>query len=194
MEFGVRFIFTEPLGKTSRGKVILGSCHFPSRTIQVDPSLLSNGPRFNFTLAHEIGHLVLHRKLKLDFSELDTPIGHIQDNRSHIRVSRRPARTPRDWLEWQADYFASALLVPRTTVRQAIAEKQAELGVNRRLGVLYLDHQPMNRYTYQAVLRHLQLVYQASRTVLNIRLKHLGLLEDRSTFNVRHITELLRDE
>lgn len=192
-EFGVRFIFTEPLGETSHGKKILGSCHFPSRTIQVDPLLLSNGPRFNFTLAHEIGHLILHRKLKLDFEELDTPIGHIQDGRSHIRVSRHRPRTARDWLEWQADYFASALLLPRATVRQAIATKQAELGVNRRIGVLYLDGQPLNRYTYQMVIHHLLFVYQASRTVVNIRLKHLGLLEDRQNFSVRHITQLLRD-
>lgn len=193
-DFSVRFIFTEPLGTTSDGKLILGSCHFPSRTIQIDPSLLSNGPRFNFTLAHEIGHLILHRKLRLDFRELDTPIGHIQDGRSHIRVSRHSARTPRDWLEWQADYFASALLIPRATLRQAIVDKQSELGVNRRLGIIYLDNQPLNRHTHKMVLYHLRIIYQASRTVINIRLKHLGLIEDRQNFSVRHITQLLREE
>lgn len=193
-EFGVRFVFNEPLGTTAQGRKILGSCHFPSRTIQVDPALLANTARFNFTLAHEIGHLILHRKLKLNFGELDTPVGHIQDNRSHIHLGRRQARTAREWLEWQADYFASGLLMPRSTVRQAIVDKQAGLGINRRQGYIYLDNQSANVVAYRNVLYHLQFTYQVSRTVVNIRLKHLGLLEDRRNFNVKHITQLLRDE
>ena len=37
--------------------------HIPSSTIYIDKSLEWNDPRFNFTLAHEISHFVLHRKV-----------------------------------------------------------------------------------------------------------------------------------
>src|SRR5688572_17716487 len=79
-EFKVRLVLSQPLGTTQSGGKILGSCHFSTRTIAVDPSLLANTARFNFTLAHELGHLILHRKLRLNYGELDTPVEHIQDD------------------------------------------------------------------------------------------------------------------
>jgi hypothetical protein len=147
-----------PLGVSVRGNKILGEFLFkPIPTILIDPSLPHGGPRFRLTMAHELGHFTLHRRLDLCFG--------------------KKARNDRDWLEWQANTFASAILMPRTTVAKAIVEKQRELGVNR-VGRIFVDDQWCNRQDYKAILKHLQKSFGVSRTTLVIRLRALRLLED----------------
>ena len=68
--------------------------------------------RDRFTMCHELGHLILHRNLAL--SRID------------------PARPPKVYCnsEWQADKFASFLLMPRSLVGQtSIKEAQGLFGV-----------------------------------------------------------------
>jgi hypothetical protein len=61
-----------PLGVSARGNKILGEFLFaPFPTILIDPSLPRGGPRFRFTMAHELGHFTLHRRLALEFDKLD---------------------------------------------------------------------------------------------------------------------------
>lgn len=151
-------------------------------------------PRFRFTLAHELGHLVLHRKLPLRWKDLDKKAGEVTDVRSDLHLRRHLPQTPRQWLEWQANSFASALILPRATLRDAIAEKQTELGINRRRGTIFVDRQWHNIKSYYEVLNHLQLVYQASRTMLILRLGRLELLTDWRDFNLRHISALLSED
>jgi Zn-dependent peptidase ImmA (M78 family) len=63
--------------------------------------------RRNFTLAHEIGHIVLHGGRQIDVARRVTPY-------------RRHPSSPRDRLTWEmeqeADLFAAELLMPRRTV------------------------------------------------------------------------------
>ena len=66
-EFGLHFDATRDLGKNASGKRILGKFIFEPRTILIDRSL-SNDKRFSFTLAHEFGHLVLHRNVRIKAS------------------------------------------------------------------------------------------------------------------------------
>jgi Zn-dependent peptidase ImmA (M78 family) len=130
--------FDFPLGTSVRGKKILGQFLFePVPTIFIDRSLEKDGPRFRFTLAHELGHFALHRRLKLNFGELDKP--GIQDTRADFHLGRRQRVTNRDWLEWQANTFAAALLLPRATLWKAIVEKQLDLGVTHNLGRIFVD-------------------------------------------------------
>jgi Zn-dependent peptidase ImmA (M78 family) len=177
--------YEERLGSTSRGRRILGEFIFHPPTILID-SGSGDGPRFRFTVAHELGHLVLHGHLELDFDALDDANPNIRDVRPHFHFGRKRPVTDRDWLEWQANAFASAILVPRSTVVKAITGKQAELGINRR-GAIYVDSQPQNRRDYDAVMADLQRVYQTSRTMLRIRLRNLGLLTDTRELSARHI-------
>lgn len=168
--------FDIPLGRSARGNKILGEFLLkPFPTIFIDPQLQRGGPRFRFTLAHELGHFTFHRNLALDFDELDTP--RIRDTRHDLYLGRRN-RTDRDWLEWQANAFASAILLPSRTLVRALVNKQQELGI-RRPGRIFVDDQWHNRKDHKALLVHLQETFEVSRTTLVIRLKTLGLLEDR---------------
>lgn len=62
--------------------------------------------RYHFTLAHEVGHWILHRNLASS-PQLD----------SDAYVCHNGHRRPR--IERQADYFAACLLMPRRMVRVA---------------------------------------------------------------------------
>ena len=78
--------------------------------------------RYQFTLAHEIGHWILQRK-ELLYDENQTSLfDTIQDlsEKDSIKCLNRSVNpeyntliTDLDWLEWQANYFASAILMPK---------------------------------------------------------------------------------
>jgi len=191
-EFGVR-IESRDLGYSPRGRKILGACQFKPRAIFLDTTLDPSSTRYRFTFAHEIGHLILHRKLRLNPAELDIAVNEIRDEPIHFYFGRRRARSPREWLEWQANVFASALLMPKATLKTAVLEKQQAMGT-RRLGTIHVDNQPTNVVDYFEITNHLMAIYQVSRMALHIRLKHLRILEDRRRFNPQHITTLLREE
>ena len=61
-----------------------------------------------FTIAHEVGHWVLHRQY-IEAQE--------NDGSRQIIVSKKG--NSKETIEWQADYFASCLLMPENEVREA---------------------------------------------------------------------------
>jgi Zn-dependent peptidase ImmA (M78 family) len=191
-EHGVQFQADCDLGVSERGLKVLGMCQFRPRIIYLDRSLDPNGPQFRFTLAHELGHLVLHRNLWLNPSELDMPMNQVRDDRSHVYIgSRRAIRTARDRLEFQANAFAASLLMPRNTLTQAVSDIQGKLGI-RRSGRIFVDSQPTNFIDYLKVTNELVEIYRVSRTALVIRLKNLNLLEDQRVELPMRIGRLLR--
>ena len=84
----------------------LGGISFETNTIFVNVSIEDHEGRYTFTIAHEIGHHVLHKEL---YDEL------ISD-RSQI-LCREEKKKP--LIEQQADRFAAALMMPR---RMLVAE------------------------------------------------------------------------
>ena len=85
----------------------LGGIVFDENVIRVNASVESHEGRYNFTIAHEIGHHVLHREHYLaERSATDPEI-----------MCREASAKP--LVEQQADQFASALLMPADLVRRA---------------------------------------------------------------------------
>lgn len=131
--------------------------------------------REKFTLAHELGHHFLgHSKYMTgeyceeDDFEVDAPDDFANVGLADIRA-----------MEWQANYFASSLLLPRESLL-ADFERLANQFDLRRKGscYLYLDEQPCNRDDYRRVTNRLRLEYSVSSSVVRIRLQALGLLID----------------
>lgn len=100
---------------------VLGAIWFDENIIRIDTSLdPSHHPsmlgRFNFTLAHEIGHWRLHRAhLRSNPDEAML----FESNAEPAFVCRDGDRAPE---EWQADQFAGCLLMPRQMLREAWME------------------------------------------------------------------------
>jgi Zn-dependent peptidase ImmA (M78 family) len=76
------------------------------------------------------------------------------------------------WIEWQANQFASSLLLPRPVLQRALFQVQSDLGVS---GPGYLEESLRVR---AQILDRLSQRMNVSRTMLRIRLLHLDLLAD----------------
>ncbi len=175
-KFGLKLDLQADLGHRD-GKKVRGCYSLDARRISIDQSLEPGSPPFNFTLAHEIGHFVLHRQLTpvmLDRIDGNT----IQDDDRSLVLDQLECGNPRSWLEWQANKFASSLLLPRKTVPGFVLAKQKERGVVGNLGTLYLDRQSGNVEDFYAIVKEMEFIYQVSRLAIRIRLRELNILED----------------
>ena len=82
-------------------------------------------------------------------------------------------------MEWQANQLASCLLLPKRDFVQSFLSEAAKNGVsNRGFGILYLDNQHCNMSTFFSVTAPLMGKYKVSRTVVKIRLKKLGYINE----------------
>jgi Zn-dependent peptidase ImmA (M78 family) len=93
---------------------VLGATYVNRRLVVVSGNLLDDSYRGRaaFTMAHEVGHWVLHRHL----ADMDGPSGRGEEV---IFCRREDAGKP---VEWQANYFAGCLLMPEAHVRQAFRQ------------------------------------------------------------------------
>lgn len=96
-------------------------------TIIIDESLCEEhmDHRYRYTLGHEIGHSILHRCY---YRELLKNSGEymVYEDTAQCKDKVNEDNLSKKWsvketLEWQANYFASALLMPRTTVHKFIS-------------------------------------------------------------------------
>lgn len=154
---------------------VLGATWLTEKKIVIDESLLEEDQRgrMTFTLAHEIGHWVLHRRAVLG------PVG----RREYFPdiVCRNSGFKARG--EWQADYFAASILMPEMAVKCTFAEifglrslviHNRKSIVPRALFVLDLAWEHANEIA-RLVIEHGKFT-NVSKTAMRIRLEDLGCL------------------
>lgn len=189
--FDLRRDYSLSLGRTTNDNVILGKTLLKPLSLYVDISL-ANDPRFNFVLGHELGHVILHRFV--DIKKTGYEEQEIVDTEIDLVTGKKNLRTPRDWLEWQANYFSSAILMPRLSITKAVIQKQQEMGIKRNLGHIILEAKKYSVSDYKRLQEHLALVYSVNSTNVECRLRDLGMLIDRMNLNVQHVSELFATE
>ena len=87
----------------------IGGIDFDAEKIYVNTSIEDHDGRYAFTVAHEIGHYVLHKAAYLE-----------NHNGGEKKIlSRDTFEKPQ--IEVEADRFAAALLMPSTLIREAYA-------------------------------------------------------------------------
>jgi Zn-dependent peptidase ImmA (M78 family) len=145
------------------------------------PSALN---RYRFTLGHEIGHWDLHRGLVLA-QRLQTDLFQKSSGPSIVcRASQR-----KEPIEWQADAFAAALLMPRSEVaahwQRLIGPERLEVGKLRgRAGVFLAaalagpSHEPRTQHDalIEFFIRPMAKVFEVSPAAMRIRLEQLGFI------------------
>jgi Zn-dependent peptidase ImmA (M78 family) len=169
-----RLLFVmEDLGFQGTAK-ILGKVNFRRKTLYLDISLENElKAAFRFTAAHEIGHWVLHRynyknwKLEIDDSLQD-------DDRTLCRLEKR---TQSDWLEFQANVFAAALVTPREMFIVALKQIQQKMGINKNLGRIFLSNAPSSRRDYETIVAEISEIFHVSKGSVRVRIKTLQLIE-----------------
>lgn len=134
--------------------------YLDGKTILIDKSLLTNpclAGRRNFTIAHELAHLMLNRLYP-----------QTQDARPRLTsVYRKGGVT--DWYEWQADALAAALLMPQDALEQAMFL----FGLGSKMKVLSRKYAQRNYENFSRMAEFLQV----SKSALAYRMEQLGLLE-----------------
>ncbi len=102
------------------GEGVLGASFMKEREILIDENVLANEGRYRFTAAHELGHMILHAKLRDRFHD----IAHCD----------REAET----IERQADRFAAAFLMPLDLLEREFFALLKQRGLDRRETVIQL--------------------------------------------------------
>jgi hypothetical protein len=158
------------------GADVLGATYVAKKLICINQALLGDRleGRFCFTCAHEIGHWALHRQLV-------APKASHPDDAPRILCRSSQAKTP---IEWQADAFASCLLMPEAMVRRAFQRafgcETLEL-VNAQsayAGPLCFDPCAANWPFIADALRQTGGFHNVSKQAMIIRLQGLGLVRN----------------
>ena len=188
--YQVHFSFSRDLGGQPTGKRIFGTFSVAPLTIQVTASVQPWSAPFQRTLAHEIGHLVLHRKLigKGKFISRQRPM---VDTATQLRYREAADRSDLDWVEWQANEFSMCLILPRRYLQALVCAVQMELGITRNLGTIFLDDQPTNKRESHGIVREIAERSGAREYLVWRRLRFLGILEDHQKKSTRHAFEAL---
>ena len=165
-EYGLKVIETDDLGNG-----VLGQISFDPLEIKIYRSH-DNEARKRFTLAHELGHFLLGHSEYMSSEKCHNSSLDIENpNEVGIRDVMR--------MEWQANQFASCLLLPKREFVQTFLSIAAMYGLsNRGFGTLYLDSQKCNLDAFYNVTSPIINRYKVSRSTVKIRLKKLGFINE----------------
>jgi IrrE N-terminal-like domain/Restriction endonuclease len=154
------------------GAVALGKISFSPLEIKIFKQESFNAGRERFTLAHELAHYFLGHSAFITGEYCDE--GDFKFGRSSRLLGPEIAR-----LEYQANVFASCLLMPKRPFIGDFARITLEHDIkNKIFGPLYVDDQPCNCEHFYLVTDALMKIYGASRAAVGLRLETLRLLRD----------------
>ncbi len=135
-------------------------------TVIIDNSLLEDKQehRYRFTAAHEGAHEVLHPGYFANLAETVrstgdfTPMVQCRVDTARIKGGRGTNRTDRDWMEWQANRLASAILMPKSMVIKVARQAQ------------------LRRTSVNAPLEAVAATFNVSNDAASYRLRELGFI------------------
>lgn len=154
------------------GEEILGKINFDKKTIKISNRLNYLDPRWMFTIAHEIGHVVLHGGLFLN----DDSNEHSDSDGSMF--SMYVINPLKRKMEIQANMFAASILMPRSTFTKYAYWLALKYDLHDRgHGLIYVDNQECNKENYYNITSELMTVFKVSRKAVASRLKKLGFLK-----------------
>ena len=151
---------------------VLGQISYGPFKISIDNKQTESIERFRFTLAHELGHFYLgHNKYMSGEKCYENDIDIENPRDISIKDIQR--------LEWQANQFASFLLLPKHQFRELFLSTARERNlVDKGFGLIFLDNQQCNVSEYYNVTMPLIHAFKVSRSVVKIRLKKMGFLNE----------------
>jgi Zn-dependent peptidase ImmA (M78 family) len=150
------------------GNEVLGEADFEERCIKIYPHNIRNRERF--TIAHEIGHFYLgHGEFLGSESvvENDLFIGE-QSDEANFYCN----------MEFQANSFASCLLLPAHVLLKKIFEVKVLYEIPTHRYLVYVDDQPCNIKDYNLLMNELVGTFGTTKTAIEVRLRKLNYLTD----------------
>lgn len=149
---------------------VLGYYDLSKQKILLNNSII-NTPQYPFVLAHEIGHYLLHSNLKVNQTVYDN----FKDIQFSFFEQSYGIKNEKNWIEWQANCFASCLLMPKNSIILRLIAIQKELGISKQ-GSIYLDNQDCNKKDYREIVKCLADFFGVGKNSIEYRLNDLGLV------------------
>lgn len=148
---------------------VLGSVDFNNKIITLSNTLTYGDVRWRFSIAHEIGHIVLHSKLLSDFSIKEISESSFDNVTTHFDDKNLL------YLERQANRFAALLLISEQEFTKAYKNYHSR-NPFRRFPYLYLDSQPCNITFCNEVFVYMANHFHVSKEAIKIQFEQLNLL------------------
>lgn len=151
------------------GNAILGSMKFDEMALLINKH--NNQYRERFTIAHELGHFVLgHGDYLRSDTVLEKNLLIADDSSEELNYER---------LEYQANIFASLLLLPRAEFMIELELQRKRLNyIDKGFGYIFVDDQPCNYALYNEFISALSDHFSVSKQAVDIRVKQTGLVND----------------
>jgi hypothetical protein len=170
---GLKVILNEPFPSPFDDLLInppLGKITFSPLEIKIFSQPEPNVGRERYTLAHELGHYYLGHSRYFAGEYCDDLDFTLRELAQWDEIVR---------LEYQANYFASCLLMPAKQFLSDFQKTAAQFDIrNRGYGPLYVDNNPWNVQNFYNLTGVLMQLYQVSRKAVAIRLETLSMLND----------------
>lgn len=150
-----------------------------SNTVYVNPETRETG-HFAFVCMHEIAHFLLHQHLNISQEKYDEQ----PDSSYDPIIGKHRLEKEKHWIEWQANYFASSLLMPLRSLLWQLIEWQIDMGISKR-GYIWVDKQPCNILDYKKALTILAYKFETTRGILENRMADHKLIryQQKRSFN-----------
>lgn len=128
-------------------------------------------------MAHEISHWILHKELFSNrcAEKLNKIIVSKDTDEGSLTYGLR-CKTDEEWVEWQADYLAGALLMPYTLFKDYFDMIRKKLDIKQ--GYLYLDKQKCNINNFNYTITILSGIFGTSKLATKVRMSKLGFLKE----------------
>jgi len=168
-KYYIKTIFRE-LEMTSGGIDIIGHFDNSNNIISIEKSLIGTD-RIGFVLAHELGHAILHSEIKIN----NEVYNEFNDSEYDFMSDKHILSNYKNWIEWQANRFASYILIPEKNLKVHLITIQMQLGISK-YGHIYLDNQPTNLADYQKIMNYLKFQFNTTKTTILYRMQELGLI------------------
>ncbi|MGD1947882.1 MAG: ImmA/IrrE family metallo-endopeptidase [Croceivirga sp.] len=155
----------------ANGASQLGYYDVKNGTIFINQEIIDS-IRYPFVFSHEVGHFLLHSKLKTHQFTYDN----FKDSDYSLFTQTHLLENDKHWVEWQANCFAASLLMPKNTLIARLISVQTNMGISKQ-GKIYLDNQEINRKDHRKIVKALSAFFGVSQTTVEYRLESLGLIE-----------------
>ncbi|MCO5056888.1 MAG: ImmA/IrrE family metallo-endopeptidase [Rhizobiaceae bacterium] len=166
---GIELEFRKDKSYDNCGIEVLGYANFDRKMIVVNHH--DNYNRKRFTVGHEIGHFRLNHGIYMHSEYTIEKDLIFEINGKNSFNYRR--------LEYQANMFASELLLPDDFFIFKLNEIKSILGVrDRGYGFIYVDDEQWNKEIYSQILQHMSAYFDVSKVVVENKLMRLNLIND----------------
>lgn len=173
--------FTDQRVHDLDGTEILGSANFDRKEIVINAH--GNITRERFTLGHEIGHFFLkHQQYLASENVIESDLRIVNENEDSFNYER---------LEFQANLFASNLILPDEIFIRKTAEYRHILGItDRGHGYIFVDDQPCNYQIYDQLLIQLLTYFEVSKQAIQYKLQNLDMLTDQRSRRASQLADV----